>query len=495
MTRRDTLAGALRSHLARHIDFSLDGASDLGEMYYSLEPLGAVRNPSTSNAIIESALRVGRKSRGNLATCVAAIESHVLNDDVRTHLVTRDARVEVLLALLSDQPPRPEEATTIIAAGLSTRVANLLLADPTRFGLTELADLAPVLEVAAPIERLRWLSLSSPGELTETARAWIPAMFPPDTRITGERRFLATWAINAREDLFGDFVALGNPHLSTMLAGSRHLHEMAHQRSLGGLDDWPDNPSAAELRDWVKEWRYSVLALVNNPRCSREVIDEIRERLATVAEKPALRWVLEADGDSLLDGMDSRLARYNRGRSTITEPFEEVSDPLLLDWLVSRCAPAEAGRARHHDALALVKNPHLSETQRASVEATAYRPEEPDGNVVWDRALTMALRRELRCSSSCGGDHTQCAQASGCQRYGHLDYAELSMGEVERHLGFLGEAHHTWAQSTPLSEWIVERLGLSPEAHQTLLSLVDGWDDTLGALIETVIALTGVEAN
>lgn len=140
--------------------------------------------------------------------------------------------------------------------------------------------------------------------------------------------------------------------LLTAIAGSAHLDGDAARR-IAGIES---GNCTFDTKTFDERY-YCLLALVNNPRCPRTVVEAVRDTARA-----------KSRGDTHLfhTAADRRATRQD-----VTEPFSIMSDPETLDWVIRRALPyrgEDSNRpARPIELIELGKNPNLDERQRASV--------------------------------------------------------------------------------------------------------------------------------
>lgn len=144
----------------------------------------------------------------------------------------------------------------------------------------------------------------------------------------------------------------------TAIAGSAHLDGDTASR-IAGIE----SGRCTLARKTFDERYYCLLALVNNPRCPRQVVTVVSEASRT-----------STSGDSgLFRSADER----RETRPDIVEPFAGLDDPETLEWVIRRSLPYRSENsdrpARPVELVELGKNPNLTERQRATVRDAILR--------------------------------------------------------------------------------------------------------------------------
>ena len=425
---------------------------------------------------------------------------------------------EVFSQLLRSKPKLPATAATdLVCRPLSTDQIDLVLANETRAAVLTMLVIAhrmtpsqqerlaglktckksfadALFAQAVPELRTR-LAISAGGLTLLEFLADTPADQFSDADAAGWLSKWSSWAPRRSQDrkdtllrlferrpaLLATAVADHQPiDLVMVAAGNRLLTDESLQWQASRLQPGvpaalPDDPK--ELRSYGFMW----MALGNNPVCSLEVVTAMRD-----AATPGM--------GSCESSLAMRL-RKTRSRPQITEPFAQVQDPELLDWLVSRSRPwnyeDQHSPGRAWDLLELCSNPHLNEDQAtklyggirdlqadlgpsASVAAHALAAHFPKfdatafdydpADEAWSPAKIMQTPSDLHPATS--------EQVR--------DWTMHQLGQERILARFTQVACEEFAQlDEPVRGW------------QTLLSLLDSYDPTqpIGLLIDGALAL------
>lgn len=163
--------------------------------------------------------------------------------------------------------------------------------------------------------------------------------------------------------------------LLTAIAGSAHLNGDA-ARKIAGIE----SGNCTFDGKTFDERYYCLLALVNNPRCPRSVVEAVRDTARARSKGDTHLFQTAADRRST--------------RADVTEPFSSMSNPETLDWVIRRALPYQgedsSRPARPIELIELGKNPNLDERQRASVRNAIASHVEHE-LIAHDEALVKAL--------------------------------------------------------------------------------------------------------
>lgn len=481
----------ITEHLASHVDFRLAGREPL-ERFFAEEALDAVlRNPSSSEALVERVLTAGGRRNIAIGRMIDVLTSHVLSASQRAWFFEHETRVAAWVGFLETQTVSDDDITNIVALRINKTVATYLVEHHQHFQLRERADFAAILNEAEPLVRLSWLAASQPGQFDQYATTWVHEALGDKSGASWNTRNVLRLLIEQRTDLLGDLLELGSLPFNQAAAGSRHLVSEAHQRLAVGLHEH------SSFASWIAKYAYALLALVNNPRCTQGVLDEIAVRFGLTGTPVLLSDEVSRD---VARSISRRQAAGER-QATIVGEYDEVTDPDALAWLSRRCFARDGAGVspRPYDARVLAKNPNLDEVTRD----TLLRESE-DWLVLLADDLTQSqptirltceivARSQQRCSGTCADG---CHELSGCQQLA-VDgetMSAITVADLERRLSLDSMMGRAWVQSSPTDEWLVRELGVDPNNYRTFLGLIDGWTLSVGELIETALSLA-VGAN
>jgi hypothetical protein len=223
--------------------------------------------------------------------------------------------------------------------------------------------------------------------------------------------------------------------LLTSAAGSAYLSPPAAERIAGITDD-----RCTLTREALEERHYCLLALLNNPRCPQRVIDAVAATSAKCG----------GNGDWMLRDAATR----RREKPELVEEFEEISDPVTLDWVVRRSLPYrgdESSRpARPVELLALLKNPHLTPAQTTFIK-DAIRRDVEEELIRQDEVVVTKL-------------YDGVVPRQGTAQVGHRQ---------------AGTPMHI----QEAFDFAAARLGTDPVRWETLIGLADDYDGTFEELV------------
>lgn len=307
----------------------------------------------------------------------------------RNVVVTKENRVGVLRTFIAHNELTLEEQKLL--SGKANAAAALLeqpWLDPTLR--------KPLARKVGGLELLREMALAPDGTFTEdelrdlvfSYPSWASSSTDPRKGAKERNRYLRI-LFGRRTEIIGavvthllDTVATTGPlgryeqDLLTAIAGSAHLDGDAAVR-IAGIESGSGCSLDTKTFD---ERYYCLLALVNNPRCPRTVVEAVRDTARA-----------RSRGDTYLfhDAAERRATRPD-----VVEPFSELSDPTTLDWVIRRSLPyrSEDGNrpARPIELIELGKNPNLDERQRSSVRDAITSHVEHE-LIVQDDTLVKAL--------------------------------------------------------------------------------------------------------
>jgi hypothetical protein len=494
----------LISILATRIDFRVEGRRPLELFFRELGGYSILDNPSTSPESISSILGVGTKRKLAIEPLEQLLKTFVLNDEQKEYLFAREKRVRAWLAYLTFQDATDEDVTRILALNLGSAVATCVFEHRTRLRLKDRPDIVDILELCDFDNRISWLAQSETGEFTEEAARW--ATPKSHYGCSDREKEILKLLVERRTDLIPSLLGVNHTSVRNALGGSRHLTALDHQLRLSGLHDAPAVFSREEYESWIERYGYSLNSLVWNPVCHREVIETVKSHLED--ESGIFRDSRSSSDGEPASGVHSGATRRLRSwgdKHRFAEPYEEVSDPDILDWLFTRCTHPRGSTEsqRPYDAVALLKNPHLSESHRRELESNdmggLWTVEDLRRDVAVLTAADVHTRSLLKCDGACSqntpGARTHCGLAR-CSMSNFGDIGPQKVGPLVRRSE--QQSGSGWrggdpVQSSPLDEWIVDRLGNDPEVYRTFIGLSTEWDLSIEELVETAQMLSGAD--
>lgn len=420
------------------------------------------------------------KPRPPVTVC-SALAGRELDSARRRYVIEHDTRVQTLKALIEANRLEPDEQRQLLASkGAGGQIAGLLCKqdwlDPT------LAK--QVAEAAGGWVYLEWLSKSTPDQISDEEaaaflanyRTWEPEKVSYKERSSGLKRLLA------RRPTLMAAAAVADQHdaVLTAAAGSRHLTRLEWQLAVAGITPG-DSPRPPE---WLGERKFTMLALVNNPVCLAEVLAEVERQLV--------------GGDyHMLDVVRSIRFRASMSRHTVTQPYNEISDPEILKWLVHRAQPfqdGETGKVRPgqpYDLPVLAANPHLAPEHVEGIRS---------GLSAWvaiDALGAEGVEAARATLASChpGLFAGPIEQAPPEERAAVSEHREE---DLEAKLARAATAAKVrcndgrwgWGRPAHWIDYVEHHLGASHEAWDSFLGLVDTFEGTFAELVEIVLALT-----
>jgi hypothetical protein len=495
----------LAEKLAARIDFRVEGRFDLEQYFRATAHDSLLCNPSLSQAAVNAELGVGTtKVPANAASIESLLRYHVMNSEQRAHLFARERRVGAWLAFLRYQRVTPSELTKILAIQPSATLASFVVLNPGKFKLSKRRDRETIVDRAAPLEKLRWLAASQPGEHMETAHHWL-AEFATCTEIgTTPReddlfcpRNMLNLLADQRPDLIDTLLDVGGYPYRVTAAASSSLRSQEVQ--LRVIEPIPSHGGAA-IRRWLNQNQGIVHELCENPRTHRATLKEIHARLSAV-----LFHVFRSDLDrlwNLLRKISQRLDALAY-KPTVEENYEKVTDGTKLKYLHGRCAPSTYGVSYHPlDIARLLANENLSPHQRRALTRKMARR---GSGLLCKRALSAKLLRsdtwantpEASASENEARSHLVCDKS--CRKGGTCSKARCTGTKWPTKIGLLTvsdfatkmseDEEYPLYQSAPGDEWIVDQLGKEPSDYATLIALYPTWNGSMGELLETAQAL------
>lgn len=199
--------------------------------------------------------------------------------------------------------------------------------------------------------RLQWW-LSSPEQVTDEQVSADLATYEQWGPKFSDQRLPRLFA--ARPNVLSAAGATTSLTVATAAAGCRHLRDPELQRRISQIDQAPRERGA--LQRWLEERRFLLMALGNNPACD---IALLREIYAVVQQ--GVEWDLDVS-------LSRRLERYPY---VVSDPYEQISDPTQLSWVLRRTAPNEnKPLGRDYDAAAVLSNPLIG--QGAAADFTKH---------------------------------------------------------------------------------------------------------------------------
>lgn len=409
-----------------------------------------------------------------------SLANRELDKERRRHVLECDTRAKTLQALIEQNVLEPDEQKVLLASkGAAGKVAAELLQQPW----VDPALAREAAERAGGWHYLIWLAgtdttIVSDEEVSAFLagyRSWEPKKIEYRTRSAALKKLLARRPAAIAAAVGPD----QHEAVVTAAAGSRHLVEAAWQYRVAGIT--PGAAKAPFTSSELTQRKYALLALVNNPVCCQDVLDEITRQLE-----------LADLGYEAADILRSIKHRRGLDRPTVGTTYDKVEDPEVLDWLVRRSQvqlDPETDRQRPgqpHDLPLLAANPHLNQDQAEKV-ANALR-QRPAHDALGDEGVRTAL-------------------ASLAERFEHVrlrgeqEPAEREPAEEAREAYLARERPYalrsaqsdcTLVRAQGNTSWMIyaeEALGTNAEAWEHFLGLVDTFEGTFAELTELAIAL------
>ncbi len=290
--------------------------------------------------------------------------SRHLTPEQTEHVLKYERRIGVVTAFLLNNVLDVERLTGLLhTVKLSDDSLNALIAHYR----DDLGAIRSIAFAAKGLPLLSWISQSTPDDLSDSElldllrdfAVWGPTA---NNGKEGRPRRSALLALFERRPISMEAVTAEGQHPSFLdvTASSRRLVDPAHQRVVSAIDE-PDAAREVGLGKYLFRHR----ALVHNPVVSTELVRELRDWATTALEELRKTEHNPSMLSGLVDLVDTASFRLDRHPVTVTDPYEEVADPLQLQWLLSRSLPSEYnGRAgKPWDMFALARNPHLSKEQ------------------------------------------------------------------------------------------------------------------------------------
>jgi hypothetical protein len=439
--------GLLAQTLATHLDFS-KGGCDLEDFFYQHAPSRTAENPTASSAIVDRVLGVGGTYRKpSMAHLLHLISAHEFTPEQRELLFRRERRLKIWRSFLQNQMLNDDELTSLFTRRLSQEDYSYVLERPTRFALAQREDLLEIFEKSSPASRIRAIAANLLPEYDTTVGSLVEDLVYGDYWFD---RSATLDLIDKRFDLYDSFIEVANAKVLAQLAQSRHLTDLNRQRAVAGLD--LALARRGEVRHWAHYRSETLELLVTNPRCHREVLCEILERLQLV----------EGVLPKVVGLIESRLSDFDT-HPVYAGEFETETDVETIVWLSDlyfavqnthrRVRVPLAGR--DGCARALVMNPNFM-AHPHNADLDAYNVQVLVKTV--DQPLTLHRTKE--------DDRPQEA---------------FTPGEVPSPLDI--------TNSVPTVRYIQHMLGSEASSYETLLGLANEWSGTLEELIECAAGL------
>ena len=252
--------------------------------------------------------------------------------------------------------------------------------------------------------------------------------------------------------------------IATAIAGSMYLEDEGLQATLCGLD--PETFKSLNNGRSLRFTKFMQLALVNNPRCTTNIRDAVRECTVNGEVRTAI-------------GMRQRQAER---REAVTGPYSEVTDPKVLRWLIDRSTPRTFGHkttaCRIFDLAELALNPNFTDSDWYVIEeivktvGTPFMSVDQLGVVAWAKVHdTMyelnsdayPLTQEARCWIETEGDgYTQIEDVVA-------EFKRVASGDTTE---LRGSIRPTWLKR--IEQTLADRAGFNNDGFQQTESY-DEW--------------------
>lgn len=440
----------------------------------------SLRESLSQNALLSEEAWMDLYQRKPLpkAGAATALVSRPLSKEQRLHVLDVDRRPAVLAALVEHNALDVDEQQLVIdSKGFGPKLAAILVSEPWMdAGLRKTMALAAQGQVLLDLladSTPEQFSTEEASELLSRFSEWGPSMDEGSSRGKGQRARSLIRLLGRRPDLLPAAVAAGqHPSVVAAAAGCVHLTDVALQYAAAGLSPTgePLVPEA-ELYRLFTDREYALMALVNNPPTSLEVVAAV-ERLA--AAKDMYRLAESASG------------RARRRPTAITVPYDQISDPEELNWLLRRAIPnlEYQTKARPFELAALARNPHLQRSDAEQVAQwldTTYCVEvlgdellpalkalqaRPDARTEWLPSVIQRLE-----------DGTYRSEEPWFPRHEEPLAATLVMGRPLRSLEWDMDLNQTLIH-------VAARLGASTSAWEHFLTLVDEFDGKVEDVVQ-----------
>ena len=465
------------SLLASHVDFRLPGREGLEDLFFNLDIDAAASNPSLSEAHVDSVVSGPSGRDGDNERLYDALFHHCLSERQRTLFFSQRRHADMLCAFLRYQNVSAKDITTLRSLDTTHSIDETLAYGPARYEIDQREDFIAILSKAGAAAQIHWLIKCGVGSFPNEARRWVGELETSSLVYRGSGADvddLLADLVEARPDLI-EFLAVSALDAARLaVARSRHCTELATQLALLELSGArPGYRSDV----WSIRNELMAIALTSNPRCHLQVLDMLDEYITSKTRAVS----------NLRTAVQRRRSQYH-SHPTVSEPYEKVRQLSTITWLVDRCATkGRASRGRSYDARVLLGNPRLTSTQRVALkEAAVVTAKEDTSFERWGAPVVQEQRLDV-CDGKCRSTETPCGKAK-CAAYARYDWAAAdpeTTGSLIESMSLGAE----WCQSSPLAAWLVDQLGEDPAVYTTFLMLGAAWHGTLGALVETTLAL------
>lgn len=279
-----------------------------------------------------------------------------LDPDLRLMVARSERRDRVLSVFAKANSPLGITELEMFAnmPNLKTRFGKMLYRQACTLGSPLAREIALRL---GGVVQLHWLA-SDPSLDAESLKVFLESFdsWAPPRSFKAKAQALSQ-ILEAHPDLIEAYAAPKAPYSMRFAAAeSRFLLGEDLQRTMLDLENKTSTQLAQE--------KFLLLVFVNNPVAEESVIDEVFNRISERSSDPALRTVF-----------DSIVARRNKNRSTIREPFSTITDQDALSWLFFRSIPSDfkpEGRLAALTDVAL--NPNLSPAHRRRAATALASP-------------------------------------------------------------------------------------------------------------------------
>jgi hypothetical protein len=388
------------------------------------------------------------------------------------HLLTAENRAGVFLSLLEYNELDRDEQVLLMGnrKGFNAQVARKLITMSWVAG-----DLVKPIALAAGGQvLLSYLANADVAEvpdgeaadLLRTFRQWGPGTGESGGK-TGlkQRSVMLQRLLGRRPGLLAAAVSAGqHESVVTAAAGNLHLRDPELQWTASGLRE-------KVTADVLEARRYALMALVNNPVCVPDVVEAVIAAARTFGQAQLLT---------------SAMDRKTKHPEPVTVTYDQVDDPEVLRWLVSRSRPSEyKPDGRPFDLAALAGNPHLTEFQVKDI-ADALSGE------AFMRQLGNEIGRAARLAFTAAyPDNAPEWWAQDAKQYDDLesnDVDELSqyppwvMPQEQALQVNVKDLEHRYEPSSILVH-ACDRLGNDRGRWETFFTLLDEFDGTLDDLL------------
>jgi hypothetical protein len=462
----------LAALLSASIDFQPRGRMALEQ--YFLERCGdALKSNSTLHAsTINALLGIDGTTRCDDDTLVSLFSHNVLNDAQREWLFEHERRPNSWPAFLEYQPTSGDDLIRMLGLGLGEPFCTFLAERPRRFALKDRPEYESILDGANACVQLAELKASPKGAFESRLARWAPGL-----RGFDDNADCVNDLVEHRPEMFNAMLFSGSSTLRRGIASSRHCIDVDQQMLVAGLSEAPSVFSEAELDTWLCTYGRTLLSLVNNPRCTLDVLLELQRRFAAM-EGIELSEDAVDHVKSTGRALTRRLADNFTSKPTVKGDYESIKDLAIAEWLVKRSVGTNSGaNVRWYDVEALKQNRFLSRELRRKLDRVRipYQIEEHADFKSRD-ATPQTTAAELQADRRARAD----AQPVGSSRtLGAQSVRELT-NEMER--DFTDSPHY--------AQWLVKRLGVDPKVWMTFFGLAADWDGSMTDLVSTTKILS-----